>query len=235
MDKLTQFLYEISYKFDKGYPDINNPKDYELVVSLLKEQEFFNDDIKPKKEKNEGYHVGNLQYPAETLESRNWFFGSKVGYLGSGYYFYGSFELAMQNYIEKNHELRGDNLIKVDLTPYTLFKPENSVKFYDDIKSMTRNLGLVAKDLPEGFLNTAEFAESVEEYYEILHDENKINVSLEQVDQAMKSFIKDVEEKNNGTMFSNRILEPLGFEGIDNRNTELDNHGVGSVLFVLKN
>jgi len=37
MDVLEQFLYSIAYKFPKGYPDINDPKDAELLNKLLSE------------------------------------------------------------------------------------------------------------------------------------------------------------------------------------------------------
>lgn len=36
MDILEQFLYSIAYKFPKGYPDINNPKDFLLIKEELK-------------------------------------------------------------------------------------------------------------------------------------------------------------------------------------------------------
>ena len=233
MDKLTKFLYEISYRFPKGYPDVNNRQDYNLLVELLKEQDFFKKELQEEVE-DKGYHIGSLMHPSETLESRNWFFGSKVGYLGTGYYFYGSFEEAMRNYVEKDHGVREDNVITLDLVPYNLYKPTDAEKFYDDIKVMTRNLGLVSKDMPEGFLNSQDFEESVDEYFEILHDEHGINVSRDLVKQSMKSFIEDVQNKQEGVMFSNRILEPLGYDGIDNRNTSLDNFGVGSLLFHIK-
>ena len=35
MDVLEKFLHKISYKFDKGYPDINNEKDILLIESIL--------------------------------------------------------------------------------------------------------------------------------------------------------------------------------------------------------
>ena len=37
MDILEQFLNDISYKFPKGYPDIEDPKDREMLFSLLEE------------------------------------------------------------------------------------------------------------------------------------------------------------------------------------------------------
>ena len=35
MDIFNNFLSKFSYKFDKGYPDMNNPKDILLLESLL--------------------------------------------------------------------------------------------------------------------------------------------------------------------------------------------------------
>ena len=37
MDILEQFLNDISYKFPKGYPDVNDPKDMEMLFSLVEE------------------------------------------------------------------------------------------------------------------------------------------------------------------------------------------------------
>ena len=37
MDVLEQFLYSIAYKFPKGYPDMKDPKDVELLNELLNE------------------------------------------------------------------------------------------------------------------------------------------------------------------------------------------------------
>ena len=37
MDIYNKFLNQVSYKFPKGYPDVNDPKDMELLTSLLEE------------------------------------------------------------------------------------------------------------------------------------------------------------------------------------------------------
>ena len=34
MDVLDKFLKQYSYKFDKGYPDMNNPKDKEMLFEF---------------------------------------------------------------------------------------------------------------------------------------------------------------------------------------------------------
>ena len=43
MDNITKYLNRISYKFPKGYPDINDPKDKamlnEMIKNLIKEEE----------------------------------------------------------------------------------------------------------------------------------------------------------------------------------------------------
>ena len=52
MNIFEQFLNKISYKFDKGYPDIKNPKDIILikksiaeVLGLTEEEENYDDQI----------------------------------------------------------------------------------------------------------------------------------------------------------------------------------------------
>ena len=58
MDSITTFLNKISYKFDKGYPDIDNPSDVILLESLfnklninigeVEDLELINEDVKGK-------------------------------------------------------------------------------------------------------------------------------------------------------------------------------------------
>ena len=51
MDVITRYLNNISYKFPKGYPDINNSKDkamlYEMINNIIEEQQLnlFSDDV----------------------------------------------------------------------------------------------------------------------------------------------------------------------------------------------
>ena len=35
MDVLDRFLNRVAYKFDKGYPDVNNPKDMEMLMEMV--------------------------------------------------------------------------------------------------------------------------------------------------------------------------------------------------------
>ena len=50
MDSITKYLNNIAYKFSKGYPDVNDPKDkeilFEMVKNLIKEDE--DEDLKKK-------------------------------------------------------------------------------------------------------------------------------------------------------------------------------------------
>ena len=51
MDVITRYLNNVSYKFPKGYPDINNSKDkamlYEMINNIIEEQQLnlFSDDV----------------------------------------------------------------------------------------------------------------------------------------------------------------------------------------------
>ncbi len=37
MDALDRYLNRIAYKFDKGYPDVNDPKDMEMLFGVINE------------------------------------------------------------------------------------------------------------------------------------------------------------------------------------------------------
>lgn len=53
MDVLDKFLNEVSYKFPKGYPDMDNPKDVLLLKSLL--EEYTKEEVSLIKEGSEVY------------------------------------------------------------------------------------------------------------------------------------------------------------------------------------
>lgn len=174
-----------------------------------------------------GYKIGEFETPSETLESRNWSFNSKVGYLGTGYYFYGSEEIAKED--RKFLRRETENIKKFPLSEYNLFRADNPEEFYNTIKMLTRELGLFASSGEN--LSDTDLKEALQEIVDIVKNELKLPLSDEQILNTIKSFIRDVQEKNKGTLLSNRLLAPLGFEGIDNTNTNLDNYGVGSVIF----
>ena len=36
MDNITKYLHKIAYKFPKGYPDMGDPKDKDMLFELIK-------------------------------------------------------------------------------------------------------------------------------------------------------------------------------------------------------
>lgn len=181
-----------------------------------------------KEGQNTGYRLGDFKYPSETLKGRGWNFESTIGYLGTGYYFVSTLKGA----IDIKKELgRTDDIYKIDLTSYNLYRPSNAVKFYEDIKSVTAHVGLFAK---ENLIEDME-AESFDQIYEIVKDENGLNIAEQQFRSILAGFISDVYNGKDGTLLMNRLLEPLGYAGVDNMGVgDLDNYGVGSIIFQSK-
>jgi len=221
MNPFDKFLKRVSWKFPKGYPDMNNEQDkkllFEMAHSILGEIE---DEVKY------GYKIGEFTTPSETLASRNWTFNSKVGYLGTGHYFYGDEETASE---DRRFLGRSSNIKKFPLSDYKLYRASDPEKFYDNIKLITRELGLYATSGEE--LSEPELNEALEEIYSIIKDELGLPISQDKAFTILKDFISDIQNKQDGPLLSNRLLQPLGYEGIDNTNTNLDNYGVGSVIF----
>lgn len=172
---------------------------------------------------NPGYHVGGIKTPAESLKSRGWFFGNKIGYMGTGFFFFGKLEDAE----DLQKQIKGP-IYQINLDTYNLYKAPDPVKFYNDIKQITQLLGKVDKQ----HLKTKELIESLVEIADIFRDEHGINIPKKELVKILYKFIVDVVTKTEGPLLSNRLLTPLGYDGIDNRGIdELDHYGVGSVLF----
>jgi DNA primase large subunit len=66
MDALERYINRVAYKFPKGYPDVNDPKDMEMLMemvnSLVKEEE---------EKKEEELTVQTVKDLLETLD-RDW-------------------------------------------------------------------------------------------------------------------------------------------------------------------
>lgn len=227
IDPISKFIALNSYKFEKGYPDLTNPADKKLLFTLVKEATG-EDPKKPT-----GYAIGTPKVPTETLESRNWNFQNKTGYLGTGYYFYGDLENAKQD-LETLKNTRDNIITEIDLTQYKLYRASDPEYFYDTIASITQQIGDVAPQIEESEIDTPEMQEVLQEIVDVVIKELGLPLQEGTVVGIVVKFIRDVREKNNGVMLSNRLLDRLGYEGIDNTNTPLDNYGVGSVLFVIK-
>lgn len=220
---LDKFFDRFSYKFKNGYPNLEDKEDLLLLESIFKELNIpisLNEEAQFAKF---GYRIGEFGTPSETLESRNWNFSSKIGYLGTGYYFYGDHDLAKQ---DRKFLNRNQKIFRFPLNQYNLFQPKSPERFYNVIKEVTRGLGIYASD------NT-ELEDEKEVFDEIVSELQQVGISLsnDKIMSILKGFIEDVKSKNDGPMLSNRLLTALGYEGIDNTNTSLDNYGVGSVIF----
>jgi hypothetical protein len=227
MDILEKFIRLNSHKFEKGYPDISNPADLEKLYLLMTEITGQSPKIK------QGYTISSLQVPTETLESRHWYFKNKTGYLGTGYYFYGDLNNAKEDLLTLS-KTREPQITKIDLTKYRLYRPRDAQYFYDTMVDITSNLGQAAPYLAEEDLQDPEVQEQLNEIVDIIIKDLGLPLQEATVMGILAKFIRDVREKNNGVLLTNRLLDKLGYEGINNVNTPLDNYGVGSVLFVVK-
>ena len=143
--------------------------------------------------------------------------------MGTGFFFFGNLEDAE----DLQKQIKGP-IYQVDLSSYNLFKPSNASLFYQDIKQVTQLLGKVRRK----YLKTQALIESLVEIADIFRNEHGIGIEKKELVKILYSFILDVQNKQEGTLLTNRLLEPLGYDGVDNRgNSELDHYGVGSVLF----
>ena len=224
MDILDRFLQRYSYKFPGGVPDLTQIEDQLLLESILEEMEI-------DTSKNIGYRVGNVDIASESLESRNWYFGSKIGYLGTGFYFFGTLEMAEKHSKSAiTKKSTGSTIYQIDLDQYKLFKPSNPDLFYDYIKEITHGVG----NLSTEEIESLELKDSIDEIVGVIQNELNIKVSDDKILEILKQFVSDIETKSKGKLLTNRLLEPLGYEGIDNRGSSLDGFGVGSLVFEIK-
>jgi hypothetical protein len=230
MDSIEQFILENCWRFPKGYPDINNEDDKDLLFNLFNENFTI---IRENNNNNIGFHIGGYKRPSETLSDRNWYFGNKTGYLGTGFYFYGDLENAKKD-AEFLNLLNKSKIISIDLSKYNLFRSDNPEMFYDNMVKLTQQIGLVSPEISDEIIDDGSLNEALDDIVDVV--KNDLDLSLEEntIKEIIIGFIKDVRDKNDGPLLSNRLLIPLNYEGINNINTPLDNFGVGSVLFNIK-
>lgn len=174
-----------------------------------------------------GYKIGSSNDPAETLQSRSWTFNSRLGYLGTGDYFYGDLENAKKD--RRFLRRKSEDIQKIDLQQYKLYRPENPENFYDILKLLTQEIGEYANAYQP--LSEEELDDALEQLHQIITGELHLNIPREQSDEIINKFISDVQKRKKGSMLANRLLGALGYQGIDNTDTPLDNYGVGSIIF----
>jgi phosphopantetheine adenylyltransferase len=169
-----------------------------------------------------GYRAGlfNPSQPAERLKDKGiGIVKSKVGLLGTGYYFMGSLEDVKR----LQDQLGYDVISQVDLSKYDLFRPDDPTGFYENIKATTAYLhGLKPEDLQDSDVknNIDDAVNGFSSY---------LNLNKKETYNIFKDYLKDVFKRNDGDLLTNRLLK--NYDGIDLTGTEYDDFGAGSLIF----
>ena len=174
-----------------------------------------------------GYRAGEFDptRPAEMLKDKGiGLVNSKVGLLGTGYYFFGDISQAE----ELDNELRYSTISKIDVSAYNLFRPEEPEVFYENLRDLTQYLN----SLTPSDLKTDEFKDYISDAIEIFSE--YLGLDTYTTESIFMEYIDDILNRKDGVLLSNRLLIPFGFEGIDFTGTELDHFGVGSLIFANK-
>jgi hypothetical protein len=126
---------------------------------------------------NFGYRAGKFDKnsPAERLKDRGiGMLNSKVGLLGTGYYFVGDKKDAIK--LQKSVEY--ESISEIDLSKYNLYKPSDPSGFYENIKSVTYYInGLEAKDLKDPKVKE-NIKDAIEVFSEFLNIDKKTTSSI---------------------------------------------------------
>ena len=174
-----------------------------------------------------GYRSGafNPSEPAELLSSKGiGIVSSRVGLLGSGYYFVGSPQTAEEIGSEVGH----GGLSVVDLKNYNLYRPSDPEAFYENLRDLTKYFNDATKESLSDPRFKSNFDDAVEAFSEYLElDEDSVR-------KTFVDYLRDVLLRHDGVLLSNRLLAPMGYDGIDLTQTQLDHFGVGSLIFAGK-
>jgi hypothetical protein len=179
-----------------------------------------------------GYHAGNLKQKAEKLSDRGFIIG-KTGQMGTGHYFYGNLEKAKKHAAKFGGKINDNSVYAVDFSKYTLFKPSNPREYYDNLVVVINNDFL--KHITIEDFNNPKIIETIKDAADF-YRHCGVNISDEDFMSIAKEFVNDLQTKSSQSddMFNTRVLKAAGFEGVDVRNTPLDNFAVGSIIFDIK-
>lgn len=184
---------------------------------------------------NLAYHAGDLKHKTETLAQIG-FHITNTGHMGSGFYFYGDLMQAVQHVQQLRAAKNADEfsekrpIYAVDFSKYRLYDARNNAtEFYKTMKAITMGLSKVN----ETFFTTDKYEELLQDIHSALEDLN-ISLPINVLDEILQNFTYDLIDHEDGDMLASRIMKKIGYEGIDVRGSELDNFGVGSILFDIK-
>jgi nicotinic acid mononucleotide adenylyltransferase len=165
-------------------------------LSLEKKQKIYNM-LKPSKlnESNSqfGYRAerSGPQTPSERLKDKGiGLTNSKVGLLGSGYYFFGSLDKTQ----DLKSKLNYDNISQIDLSQYNLYRPENPEDFYHNIKLVTYYIHSLK---PEEIQNP-EVQEALDDAIDAFSE--YFNIPLNKTKQIFNQYIDDILNKRDGDL-----------------------------------
>lgn len=197
------------------------PEEINVIWDRLSSKEIIN-------EADKGYRAGRIDFskPAETLGDKGIGLGitnSKVGLLGTGFYFVGNKE-EVNKLLKKGY----NKYTEIDLSQYNLYKPEDPEEFYEGIKNVTSQL----HELKPQDLKNHDTKEDIKNLKSVLS--NFFDIDFNKVDEIVTNYIKDIITKKDGELLSNRLLKTKGYDGVDLTDTQYDNFGVGSVIFLDK-
>lgn len=180
-----------------------------------------------------GYHAGDLKHKTETLASKG-FQITNTGHMGTGYYFYGNLQDAIEHATgfggggEGYSERR--SVYKVDFSKYRMYDARNNAtEFYETMKAITLGFAKVN----ERFFTTPQYKELLQDVHQALGGMG-ISIDIGSLDGNLQNFSYDIIDRDDGEMLASRIMKSAGYEGVDVRGTALDNFGVGSIIFDLK-
>ena len=73
MDPITKYLHRIAYKFPKGYPDVNNPEEKAMLISLVEQQLslFSDEELAAMIKKDTGVDIENIDNETELKDVFN--------------------------------------------------------------------------------------------------------------------------------------------------------------------
>jgi hypothetical protein len=169
-----------------------------------------------------GYRAGafNPDSPSERLKDKGvGIVNSKIGLLGTGYYFVGN----LQDVLDLKKEAKYRRISEIDLTKYKLYRPSDPTGFYEAIKETTYYL----HQLKEEDLDDPEVKENIKDAVDAFSDE--LNLNNKEVANIFDNYIKDIISRKDGDLLSNRLL--YKYDGIDMTGTPYDDFGAGSLIF----
>jgi hypothetical protein len=204
------------------------------IFQMLFENKYFGNIDETEGTDSYGYHAGDLQNKTETLGQRN-FNITNLGHMGTGFYFYGDLDQALDHATGFGQSQQGEfsetrPVMKVDFSKYNLYDARNNAsEFYETMKSITVGFSKVN----DTFFTSDQYKAILQDVHGALSSMG-ISVPVDKLDNDLQDFTYDLIDKEDGEMLASRIMKSAGYEGVDVRGSELDNFGVGSIIFDIK-